>query len=179
MLDNKKTLLVVTDLQGKLARIVVDSGSVLRNIGILIDGCKILDIPILWLEQYPEGLGPTLPEISFHLNGYAPIPKKSFSAIKNIKILKHFIELNRSQVLLTGVETHVCIFQTASDFISLGTETYVVKDGVSSRTEFNKNIGIEKILQAGGKITSVETALFELLGSSEGENFKKILNLVK
>lgn len=179
MLDKKKTLLIVTDLQGKLARIVADSGSVLRNIGILIDGCRILDVPILWLEQYPEGLGPTLPEIASHLNGCTPISKKSFSAIKNTKILKHFFELNRSQVLLTGVETHVCIYQTASDFLSLGIETYVVKDGVSSRTEFNKNIGIEKILQSGGKITSVETALFELLGSAEGENFKKILTLVK
>ncbi len=179
MLDKKRSLLMVTDVQGKLAHLMFERETLYKNIGILIEGFKILDIPILWLEQYPEGLGPTVKEVASHLGSYTPMPKKVFSALKNQSILKCFKDLNRDQILLSGIETHICIYQTSMDLLSKGIETHVIRDAVSSRTEDNKNLGIEKIAHAGGHITSVETALFELLGIAEGEAFRKILKLVK
>ena len=179
MLDKKRSLLIVTDVQGKLAQIMFEREALFKNIGIIIDGFKILNIPILWLEQYPEGLGPTVKEVSSHLEGYMPMPKKVFSALKDRNILNRFNKLGRDQILMTGIETHICIYQTSMNLISMGIETHIVRDAVSSRTIDNKNTGIEKIAGAGGHITSVETALFELLGIAEGEAFKKILRLVK
>jgi len=179
MLDKKRCLLIVTDIQGKLAQLMFERESLYKNIGIIIDGFKILDIPILWLEQYPEGLGPTVPEVASHLKGLEPIPKKTFSALKDQTIFNRFTETARNQIILTGIETHICVYQTSMHLLSMGIETHVVQDAVSSRTASNKTIGLEKIVRAGGHITSVETALFELLGIAEGEAFKNILELVK
>ena len=179
MLNSKQCLLIVTDIQGKLAHLMFEKEALFKKIGILIDGFKILEIPILWLEQYPEGLGPTVQEVASHLEDYKPLSKITFSALKDKNILKTFNESGRNQVLMTGIETHICIYQTSMDLISMGIETHVVKDAVSSRTEENKIIGLEKIAGAGGHITSVETALFELIEVAEGKAFKKILELVK
>ena len=179
MLDRKRSLLVVTDVQGKLANLMFEKDALFKNIGIIIDGFKIFDIPILWLEQYPDGLGPTVPEVTSHLEGYKPLSKKTFSALNDKNILKRFYEIGKDQILITGIETHICIYQTSLQLISIGNELHAVQDAVSSRTEYNKKIGLEKIARAGGHITSVETALFELLGIAEGKTFKKILELVK
>jgi len=179
MLDKKRTLLIVTDIQGNLANLMFERDALYKNIGIMIEGIKALDVPILWIEQYPEGLGATVPEVASHLDGYKPLPKKTFSTLRDPEINRRFIELNRDRVILVGIETHVCIHQTAMDLLSRGIVTHVVADAVSSRTEFNKRTGLEKIRQAGGIITSVETALFELLEVAEGEAFRKILKLVK
>lgn len=179
MLEKEKSLLVVTDVQGKLAQLMFQKEILFRNIVILIDGCKILGIPILWVEQYPQGLGPTVPEVASHLEGYEPLPKKCFSSLKNQRIGERFEELGRSQVIMTGIEAHVCIYQTSLDLLARGIEVHVVQDAVSSRTEENKTIGIGKIVRAGGHVTSVETVLFELLNTAEGDAFKKILALVR
>jgi len=179
MLDRKKSLLIVTDIQGNLADIMFQRDELYRNVGIIIEGMKALEVPILWVEQYPEGLGRTVPEIASHLEGYRPLPKKTFSSLRDPVINERFTEYGRDQVILTGIETHVCVHQTAMDLLSRGIETHVVADAVSSRTEFNKRIGLEKTARAGAYITSVETVLFELLEIAEGEAFKKILKLVK
>jgi isochorismate hydrolase len=179
MLEKERCLLMVTDIQGKLAELMFEREALYKNIGTIIDSCKILDIPILWLEQYPEGLGPTVSEVRSHLEGLEPMPKKAFSALKDRSIFNRFNETGCNQVLLVGIETHICIYQTAMQLLSMGIETHVVSDAVSSRTESNKNIGLEKITRAGGHITSVETALFELLVIAEGKAFKKISGLVK
>ena len=179
MLDRNKTMLIVTDVQGKLAGLMHKRDELYRSLGILIEGAKILDLPILWVEQYPQGLGPTVPEIAVHLKELEPFPKKTFSLLRDTSILKAFKEINRSQVILSGIETHVCIYQTSLDLLDMGVETHIPEDAVSSRTYINKRIGIEKIVRSGGHSTSVETALFELLGVGEGEEFRKIIKLVK
>jgi len=189
MLEKDRSLLIVTDIQGKLASLMFEKENLFRNTGIIIDGIKILNIPILWVEQYPEGLGPTVPEVACHLNGNKPLPKKTFSSLKDPVISARFNELQKDQVILVGIETHVCVYQTSMDLLSpcppfhygkrVGVEVHVVEDAVSSRSAFNKHIGLEKIARAGGHITSVETALFELLELAEGEAFKKIIKLVK
>ncbi len=179
MLDKNRSLLIVTDIQGNLAQFMFEKAALFKNIGIVIEGIKILDIPILWVEQYPEGLGPTVPEVASHMEGHHPLPKKTFSSMQDPVIEKRFEELGRDQVILVGIESHVCVCQTAIDFLLRGIETHVVEDAVSSRTAFNKRIGLGKIAHAGGHITSVETVLFELIDIAEGEVFKKILKLVK
>jgi hypothetical protein len=179
MLDRSTSLLIVTDIQGKLASLMDERESLFRNAAILIDGMRILEVPILWIEQYPQGLGPTVPEIAAHLPGLSPLSKRSFSSMREAIILAEFERLNRSQVILTGIETHVCIYQTAMDLLTRGVEVHVPEDAVSSRSPRNRRIGLDKISRAGGHLTSVETLLFELLGVAEGEAFKKIIPLVK
>ncbi len=179
MLDKKRSLLIVTDIQGKLASLMFQRDALYENVAIMIEGIKILNIPILWVEQCPVSLGHTVPEVASHLEGYTPLPKKTFSSLRDPEINKRFTEFEREQVILTGIETHVCIQQTAMDLLSRGIETHVAADAVSSRIAFNKHIGLAKIAQAGGHITSVETALFELLEVAEGAAFKEIVKLVK
>lgn len=179
MLETTSTLLMVIDVQGNLAEAMFDREMLYKNMGIIIEGCKILDVPILWLEQYPKGLGPTVPEVAKHLDGLTPHPKTVFPSLNDENILRAFNASGRTKVLLTGIETHICVYQTAMQLIDRGNEVQVVADAVSSRTEYNRQIGIEKITRAGGSITSVETALFEMLGSAESKFFREILNLVK
>ena len=179
MLQREQSILIVTDIQGKLASLMHEREALYKNVGIMIEGIKALDIPILWIEQYPRGLGPTVAEVALHLEGYKPLPKKTFSSLKDPVISECFTQSGRSQAILMGIETHVCIYQSALDLIERGVETHVVEDAVSSRTAFNKRIGLEKIRSAGGYITSVETALFELLIIAEGEAFRKIVTLVR
>lgn len=172
-------MLIVTDVQGKLASIMHERDELYHSLEILIEGAKVLNLPILWVEQYPQGLGPTVPEIAAHLKGLEPYPKKTFSLLRDPFILKAFKEINRPQVILSGIETHVCIYQTSLDLLNMDVETHIPEDAVSSRTFTNKRIGLEKIVRAGGHSTSVETSLFELLGVGEGEEFRKIIRLVK
>ena len=179
MLTNSRAVLIVTDIQGKLAESMYERDNLYRNLIIMIEGAKALGLPILCVEQYPEGLGPTVPEIASHLEGYDCIAKKSFSSLRTPTFERRFAGLGRDQVIMTGIETHVCIHQTSIDFIARDIETHVVADAVSSRTAFNKSIGLDKIARAGGIITSAETALFEMLGVAEGGTFKKISKLVK
>jgi hypothetical protein len=179
MLDRNTSLLIVTDIQGKLASLMHERDELYSSVGILIEGAKVLGIPILWVEQYPQGLGPTVREVAAHLGGLAPIPKKTFSSLRDPVILKAFENFNRSQIILAGIETHVCIYQTSMDLLTMGIETHIPEDAVSSRTLLNKRIGLDKIVRAGGHRTSVETVLFEMLEIGEGEEFRKIIRLVK
>jgi hypothetical protein len=179
MLDRSSSILIVTDIQGKLAGLMHERESLFRNSGILIEGMKVLGVPILWVEQYPEGLGPTVPEIASRLEGLSPLPKKSFSSLREPSILSAFENHRRTCVILTGIETHVCIYQTAMDLIDRGYETHIPVDAVSSRTALNKQVGLDKIARAGGHITSVEIILFEMLGSAESKEFGPIRKLVK
>jgi len=179
MLEKHRSLLIVTDIQGNLARLMHERETLYRNVGILIDGAKALDVPILWVEQYPKGLGPTVPEVASHLSGLTPLPKRTFSSLRDPDIGRSFNEFGRDRVIICGIEAHVCVHQTTMDLLERGIETHVAADAVSSRTLFNKTIGLKKVAAAGAVITSVETALFELLEVAEGEAFKKILELVK
>ena len=179
MLDPLSSLLILTDTQVKLTAVMHDWATTCRNIRIIVEGCRILDIPILWLEQYPNGLGPTVPEVAALLDGLEPHVKSTFSSLRDPDVNAAFTALGRTQALLVGIEAHVCIFQTAMDLLERGAETHVIADAVSSRTAANREIGIARIGHAGGHITSVETALFELLGDAADSRFKDIMRLIK
>lgn len=179
VLKRDNTVLIAIDVQGELAHAMYNKEVLFENLQKLIKGSKILGIPILWTEQNPKGLGPTIPEVASLLSDISPISKLSFSGCGNERFMEALRALNRNQVLLAGIEAHVCIYQTAVDLANLGYEIQVVVDAVSSRTKENKLIGLEKIREVGVSLTSVETVLFELLKVAKGSQFREILKIVK
>ena len=179
MLKSQDSVLIIVDVQGKLAHRMHRKEVLFEQLQKLIQGAQVLSVPILWVEQNPEGLGPTIPEIADLLSDVEPIPKLSFSCRGCDGFMQALRFLNRGQILIAGIETHVCVYQTAMDLLSSGYEVQIVADAVSSRTEENRKIGLNRIKDAGGALTSTEMALFEMLKVAEGAQFKEILNIVK
>lgn len=179
MLRIEDAALVVIDVQGKLATLMYHKEDLFANVIRMIRGAKALDLPIVWTEQLPDKLGETSDEIARELEGLKPLVKKSFSCCGDSAFVDELEGFGRKQVLLTGIETHVCVYQTALDLLNSGYEVYLVRDAVSSRIEYNYHLGVERIKDAGAHLTSVEMCLFELLRVAEGEQFKKIINIVK
>ncbi|MCP4553019.1 MAG: hydrolase [Bacteroidetes bacterium] len=176
-IDNSVMLLV--DVQGQLAQMMYEKNKLFASLELMIKGMKILNIPILWMEQIPSKLGPTIGQISCILEGNVPIEKFSFSCWKEPEFIKKFKALGRNQVLLTGIETHICVYQTGYELLNKGYQVQVAADCVSSRTKENKEIGLQRLVQAGGQITSVEMILFELMQEARGDEFKQIVKLIK
>jgi len=176
-IDN--TILLVIDVQGQLAQLMHEKEKLFKALGTLIQGMKILEVPIIWMEQIPKNLGPTTEAVSKYLTDEEPIEKFSFSCCANPQFMEKFKKADRTQVLLTGIETHICVFQTGYDLIQQGCQVQVVADCVSSRTKENKEIGIQRIVQSGGQVTCVEMVFFELLQAAKGDKFKQIIKLIK
>lgn len=179
MLSAENTVLLVIDMQGILAHMMHEKESFFDNVRRMIQGAQALGVPIILIEQYPKGLGRTIPEIAELLDGLRPVEKITFNSCRNEEFIRVLTGSGRRQVLVTGMETHVCVYQSVMGLRGLGFDVHVVTDAVSSRTLANKMIGIEKMKDAGAHVTSTETALFELAEIAEGERFKKILNIVK
>lgn len=179
MLKIEETALVIIDVQGKLAKIMHQSNELLHHIEKLIKGAQLLEIPILWLEQYPKGLGPTTEQVKTLLAGSSPIEKMTFSACKNVHFQEALQDKNRTSYLVAGIETHICVYQTVRELLDQGNEVEVVVDCVSSRTLANKKIGLEKMKSLGATVTSVEMALFELMETAEHPKFREISKLIK
>lgn len=178
MFTVEKACLVVVDVQGKLATIVDDSEMVIGNVAKLVQAMQALEVPILWLEQNPSRLGGTALEIAQHLEGQ-PIPKMAFSACQEEAFVEAMKENGRTQFIVTGIETHICVYQSARHLKEQGFEVEVVVDAVSSRTKANKEIGLTKMHALGIYPTCTEMILYELLQRADHEHFKTILKLVK
>ncbi len=178
MLEIDSTVLVLVDFQGKLARTVQDSEQVIASACKLAKAAAVLELPVIWTEQNPDGLGPTVEELAGLMHG-EPIPKHAFSCWREPAFAKALAGRARQSVLLAGIETHICVFQTAADLCGAGYDVHVVADAVSSRTVANRQLGLARIAAAGATVTSVEMAVFELLGAAGGEKFKEILKIVK
>jgi nicotinamidase-related amidase len=179
MFEIKNVCLIVIDVQGKLAQLMYDKQALFKNIQVLIKSSKILDIPILWCQQCPDALGPTVTEIAEFLTDIEPVNKASFSCCSDDTFNAKLQVINRRQILLCGIETHVCIYQTAADLLRKGYEVDVIADAVSSRTQENKQIAISRMADEGVRISCTEMALFELLKTANHPQFKKIAKLVK
>ena len=179
MLDIQKCCLVVVDVQGKLAQLMHDRQALFKNIQILIKAAQILNIPVLWCQQCPDALGPTVPEIAQLLAESEPINKAAFSCCGVEQFNARLNGLARNQVLLCGIETHVCIYQTATDLLRKGFNVNVIADAVSSRTSQNKQIAINKMNAERINISCTEMVLFELLKTAEHPQFKQIAKLIK
>ncbi|MFJ7979223.1 hydrolase [Lysinibacillus xylanilyticus] len=178
MFTIEKACLVVVDVQGKLATIVDESEEMIANVAKLVQAMQALEVPILWLEQNPSRLGGTALDIAQHLQGQA-IAKMAFSACQEQEFVDALKASGRSQFIVTGIETHICVYQTARQLKEQGFEVEVVADAVSSRTKANKEIGLEKMKELGILPTSVEMILYELLQRADHPHFKTVLQLVK
>ena len=176
-LDRDRAALAVLDVQEAFRPAVLDFERVAANVAVLIQGARILGLPVLVTEQYPKGLGHTAPEVAEHLDGVRPISKLCFSAV-GAAGFPAGLE-GRDQVVLCGIEAHVCVNQTAEDLLATGREVQVVQDAVSSRTAQNRDLGLHKMERSGATLTSVETALFELLRQAGTPEFKQVQALVK
>jgi nicotinamidase-related amidase len=174
-LDPERTTLIVVDVQEGFRKAVPDFDRVARATATLIEGAEAIGIPIVVTEQYPKGLGATAPEIAEHLpEGTEPLEKVCFSAAD----AAGFDLGGRDQALVCGIETHVCVNQTALDLLGSGVEVHVPEDAVGSRTEQNKRVGLQKMERAGALMSTVEMALFELLGRAGTEEFKRVQKLI-
>jgi nicotinamidase-related amidase len=176
ILDPERTALIVVDVQEAFRPAVNEFDRVATNVATLIEGAKALGVPIVVTEQYPRGLGVTVPEVAEHLpEGNEAIEKVAFSAAQ----AQGFDLGGRDQALICGIESHVCVSQTAHDLLDRGVEVHVARDAVSSRTKENYELGLTKMEGSGAVMTSVEMALFELLGEAGSDQFKAVQRLVK
>lgn len=179
MLILENMALIVVDFQGNLAHSMYEKHQLFENAQKIIKGASIFGIPLLVVEQTPDKLGSTIPEIDNLLSGIQHISKTNFNCCDNEYFIRELKSLNRNQILLTGIETHICLYQTAMGLLSLGYEVHIVADATSSRTERNRNIGLEKMKDSGASLTSTEIMLFELLKTAEHEKFREIIKIVK
>jgi nicotinamidase-related amidase len=175
LLDRERTALVVVDVQEAFRPAVLEFDRTAHNVGVLVQGARTLGVPVVVTEQYPKGLGHTVPELAEHLDGIEPVEKVTFSAAG----ADGFDLGGRDQALVCGIESHVCVSQTAHDLLDRGVEVHVARDAVSSRTEENRELGLHKMESSGAVLTSVEAALFELLGRAGGDEFKQIQGLIR
>ncbi len=175
----ENSVLIIIDVQEKLWRVIYEKEKLLDNLQRLIKGVQVLGIPIVMTEQYPQGLGKTLPEITALLPGLRPVEKLSFSCCGDTNFLNELKKLNRNQALIAGIESHVCVYQTAVDLLASGYLVEAVTDCISSRTQENLELGIHRMEAAGAKPTSVEMILFELLKAAGSEQFRAISKIVK
>jgi nicotinamidase-related amidase len=174
-LQPDRTTLVVVDVQEGFRKAIPDFERLAKAAATLVQGAGIVGVPVVATEQYPKGLGETAPEVADHLpDGVKPLEKVCFSAAD----AESFDLGGRDQVLVCGIETHVCVNQTVLDLLERGAEVHVAIDAVGSRTDENKQVGLQKMERAGAIVTSVEAALFELLGRAGTDEFKQVQKLI-
>lgn len=181
MLSLDHTALMLIDYQGKLANVMHERAELHTNMVRLIKGAQLLDLPIVWLEQYPKGLGPTADDIQQMLeeDGQEAIAKVDFNACQDENVQATLDKLAKDHYLVAGIEAHICVYQTVSELIDAGKHVEYVQDAISSRTSENKQIAIEKMNRIGAFPTSVEMALFELIGTAKHPKFREISQLIK
>lgn len=179
MLTKENTVLVVIDIQGKLASLMHRREEFYDNVVRMVKGAQALEIPVIWNEQIPDKLGPTVDKIRDAINQAGPLVKTSFSCCGNPEFNKTLSDSKKKQVLLAGMETHVCVYQTAIDLLNNGYEVHLVADAVSSRIPENIEIGRNAIARAGAYITSVEMCLLEILQEAQGDQFREIIKIIK
>jgi nicotinamidase-related amidase len=174
-LDPERAALVVIDVQEAFRKAIPVFDQVAEAVGVLVEGTNAVGIPIAITEQYPSGLGHTVPEVAEHLPaGAQPIEKVVFSAAE----ADGFDLEGRDQALVCGVETHVCVNQTVLDLLGRGIDVHVAEDAVGSRSKQNWELGLHKVEHAGAVLTSVETALFELVRRAGTDEFKRVQQLI-
>lgn len=170
---------MVIDVQGRLADMMYQKNSLFKHIITMIKAAQVLQIPIHWFEQYPQGLGPTKPEIRALLDNSNYHEKITFSASGAGGLKKQMVEENRNQCIVTGIETHVCVYQTVMDLLASDFAVTVNQQAVSSRAKSNKKLALHNMQLAGAELTSTEMILFELMQTAKHPNFKQISGLLK
>ncbi|MGQ0543268.1 MAG: isochorismatase family protein [Blastocatellia bacterium] len=180
LLDPRNSALIVIDAQEAFRGAIGDFALIALRIATAVRGFRILNIPIIVTEQYPKGLGRTAEEIIYSLSDdFEAIEKSEFSARQSPLFVERIKSLGTRQIVLCGVETHVCVSQTAHDLLEEGFEVHLMTDCVGSRFDYDKQAGLSKMFASSVIPSSVEMALFELMRDSKHPNFKEIQALVK
>ena len=183
-LSRTRTALLVVDIQERLAAAMSPEvlAPVVRNAHILIEAARRMNLPIVVSEQYPKGLGPTIPAIEEAIAGHPQLhrfDKLDFSAVDAPAFTALVPKLARDQWIVCGMETHVCVYQSARGLSARGYAAHVACDAACSRTKTNWRIGLALIEEAGGLITSTETCVFDLLGRAGTDEFRALSKIIK
>lgn len=179
-LNEDEAVLVVVDVQERFMPVLFDAERLIGACRLLVGGAKILGLPILVTEQLPDKLGLTTQELREALgDDYRPIVKAEFSAFANETFRRTFASTGRTQLIVCGIEAHVCIRQTVLDALDLGYDVFVVEDAVSARYEFLWRSGVQSCVEAGARRTNAEAVLFELMKTAEHKRFREVQAIVK
>jgi len=179
MMTIENTVFVLVDVQGKLAESMHMKETLFSNLEVCTKGMLALEVPVIWMEQVPQKMGQTIAPLRRLLKNQDPIPKFSFSCCGEPEFMKALRQTFRKQVVIAGIETHVCVYQTAADLVKAGYQVQVVSDAVSSRSEENRNVALHKISSIGAQLTTVEMILLELTRSAKHPKFRDILKIIK
>lgn len=179
MIEREKAVLAVIDFQDKLLLKISVAEAIMARTVKLIRFAKGLPIPILWTEQYRNGLGPTNPSIADELIGVSPLEKMSFSCMGDTAIADALSRMGRKQLILTGIEAHICVMQTGLLALEQGYQVYVARDAVASRERSEYKAGLARMQRAGAELVTVEMVMFELLRVAGTPEFKKALPFLK
>ena len=175
-INSSNSVLFVCDVQQKFRSLIHKSETLIRKCNMLTETSKILNIPILVTEQYPKALGATVPEIN--INGGLLFEKKLFSMLTP-EVITAFNDLKKSNVILCGIEAHVCVLQTALDLIDAGIDVHIVSDAISSQKPHDRSCALTKMRDIGCRVTTTESIIFELTTTADHPNFKAISALIK
>lgn len=179
ILKKETTSLLIIDMQERILPVIRNYESVLANTIKLIRGFKILQLPVYFTEQYPKGLGATSQKILDELDGYSAYQKMSFSCSGAENLFAEFHKKNLTQIVVCGVESHVCVQQTVLDLIANNHQVNLAADAVSSRKEIDYNIALDRMRTLGAEITTTESILFELLEVCGTAEFKEVSKIIK
>lgn len=179
ILQREKTALLIIDVQEKILPVMLNRENLVSNIEKLVNGFKVLNIPIFFTEQYPKGLGPTTPELVKLLEGSEAISKMSFSCFGVGELFTTLKEKKLPQVVVCGIESHVCVQQTVLDLLVNDFQVNLAADAVSSRKTIDYEIALQRMNEHGAEITTTESILFELLNVCGTDEFRTISKLVK
>jgi nicotinamidase-related amidase len=180
-LDPTSTLLLVIDVQERLAAAMPEPAMtrLVTNAKILAETARVLSIPVVVSEQYPKGLGPTIAPVADAFPGVPRLPKVTFDACSDLAIARVLADSHARSVLVIGMETHICVFQTARELVKRGFATYVVADAVTSRREEDRALGLSLVERAGAYVVPTEAAVFDLLERAGTDHFRTISKLFR
>ncbi|MEM2443308.1 MAG: hydrolase [Candidatus Bathyarchaeia archaeon] len=180
LISRENAILVVIDVQEKLFPLISDDGEkVLENMRKLIQFAGIIGMPIVLTEQYPKGLGPTIPEIRDLIPNIQPVEKVEFSCFGSEEFKEIIKRLNAKSLIIVGIETHICVMQTAIEGVKEGFKVCVVSDATSSRNPEDKRIALERLRDNGIIVASTEMLIYELLKRAGTQEFRETLKLIK
>lgn len=179
-LSRELAALAVIDMQEAFRPVIPDFDEVASRIANAVEGARLLEVPVIVTEQYPKGLKHTAEEIVTRLAGeLRPIEKSCFSSCGSEDFLSQLIGRNTRQVLVCGIEAHICVLQTSLDLLERGFEVFLITDCITSRKPENKQVALTRLAQAGAIESTLEMALFEMMGSADSPQFKAIQKLIK
>jgi len=179
MLKTENTLTLAIDFQDRMVPLIHENEELVRKTSIFLKGCRILDVPIITTQQYTKGLGGTIPAIMESLGEFEHVEKITFSCYRNDEFKEKLKESGRTDIVVTGIEAHICVQQTVLDLLDAGFSVYVLADCISSRFGTDRKFAMKRMAQAGAVLTTMESVLFELLVSADHPKRKEISNLVK